>query len=312
MNELYKEAVSLSIFEKCVAAVFGILVIHLAFRVIEETLPRRFGRANSRYKVRKFLIFTGYTTILLFLALLFEDHLGRLGFAIGVIGAGVAVALQDVLASIAGAFTIGFSRLYIVGDRVQIGESKGDVIDIGLLRTTLMETGNWAKKDLYNGRVVRIPNSAVLKGPVFNYSQGFQFIWDEVKVVLTNQSDCELAREIFTRVAREAVGNYLVEAQAAWKAMTDYYQTENPSLEPTVTLAVNGGTFEFSVSYVVDYSKRTAMQDQLYSKIVEEVANSNGRMQWAITSAVQTLPPITPKPATFPSGQGSAKPATSN
>jgi hypothetical protein len=108
------------------------------------------------------------------------------------------------------------------------------------------------------------------------------------------------------------VGNYLVEAQAAWKAMTDYYQTENPSLEPTVTLAVNGGTFEFSVSYVVDYSKRTAMQDQLYSKIVEEVANSNGRMQWAITSAVQTLPPITPKPATFPSGQGSAKPATSN
>jgi small-conductance mechanosensitive channel len=63
-----------------------------------------------------------------------------------------------------------------VGDRVQLGDSGGDVIDIGLLRTTLMETGNWVNRDSYNGRIVRIPNSAVLKESVFNYSQGFQFI----------------------------------------------------------------------------------------------------------------------------------------
>jgi len=312
MNELYKQAVSLSLFEKCVAAVLGVLVIHVAFRVLEQTLPLRFGRANSRYKVRKFLIFAGYTSILFFLALLFEDHLGRLSFAIGVIGAGVAVALQDMLASLAGAFTIGFSRLYIVGDRVQIGDTRGDVIDIGLLRTTLMETGNWVRKDLYNGRVVRIPNSAVMKGAVFNYSQGFQFIWDEIKIVLTNASDCELAREMLLRVAREAIGNYLFEAQAAWKTMTDYYQTENPPLEPVVTLAVNGGTFEFTVSYIVDYSKRTAMQDHLFSKIVQEVANSDGSLQWAITSTVQTVPPAAAKPLALPPTPEAVKAATSN
>src|SRR6202046_2237687 len=132
MNDFLKEAVSLSLVGQCVAAVVGILFIHATFRVLEQTLPRRFGRADARYKVRKFVVYCGYLAILLFLAILFEDRLGRLSFALGIAGAGVAVALQDVLASIAGAFSIGFSKLYTVGDRVQIGDTRGDVIDIGL------------------------------------------------------------------------------------------------------------------------------------------------------------------------------------
>src|SRR6202045_2816489 len=199
MQDLLRQAVSLSSLEKWVAAVIGILAIHGTFRALEQTLPRRFGRADARYKVRKFLAFSGYLTILLFLAILFGDRLGRLSFALGVAGAGVAVALQDLLASIAGAFSIGFSKLYTVGDRVQIGDTRGDVIDIGLLRTTLMETGNWVSKDLYNGRIARIPNSTVLKGSVFNYSQGFRFIWDEIKVVLTGTSDSQFARAMLLR-----------------------------------------------------------------------------------------------------------------
>src|SRR6202789_3829369 len=128
MNDFVKEVISLSLVGKCVAAIVGILFIHATFRVLEQTLPRRFGRADARYKVRKFVIFSGYLSVLLFLAILFEDRLGRLSFAFGVVGAGVAVALQDVLASIAGAFSIGFSRLYAIGDRVQIGDTRGDVI----------------------------------------------------------------------------------------------------------------------------------------------------------------------------------------
>src|SRR6202051_3614575 len=200
MNDLLTHAVSLSVLGKCIAAVVGILLIHATFRVLEQTLPRRFGRADARYKVRKFIVFSGYLSILLFLAILFEDRLGRLSFALGVVGAGVAVALQDVLASIAGAFSIGFSRLYAIGDRVQIGDTRGDVIDIGLLRTTLMEIGNWVGGDLYSGRIGRIPNSMVLKGSIYNYSQGFGFIWDEIRVLFTTTSDCQLAREMLLRV----------------------------------------------------------------------------------------------------------------
>ena len=151
-----------------------------------RALPRRFGRGGSRYKARKFVVFSRIRRNPRLPHDSLEDRLGRLSVTLGVVGAGVAVALQDVIASIAGAFSIAFSRLYTVGDRVQLGNSRGDVIDIGLLRTTLMETGNWVNRDSYNGRMVRIPNSAVLKESVFNYSQGLQFIWDEILVVFFN------------------------------------------------------------------------------------------------------------------------------
>jgi small-conductance mechanosensitive channel len=220
-----------------------------------------------------------------------------------VVGAGVAVALQDVLASLAGAFSIGFSTLYTVGDRVQIGDTRGDVIDIGLLRTTLMETGNWVSKDLYNGRLVRIPNSTVLKGTVFNYSQGFQFIWDEIKVQFTNTSDCQFAREMLLRVAKESIGDYLIEAQVSWKYISDNFQIANSSLEPIVRLVVNNALLEFGLSYVVDYTKRTAKQDELFTKIVEEVAKSNGRLQWASSTTTTTV-------NVQPTSAGQAMPST--
>jgi len=310
MNDLLQQASSLSLFAKCVAAVIGILFIYATFRLLEETLPRRFGRADARYKARKFIVFSGYLKLVLFLGLLFEDRLGRLTFAIGLVGAGVAVALQDVLASIAGAFSIGFSRLYTVGDRVQIAETHGDVIDIGLLRTTLMETGSWVSKDLYNGRVVRIPNSAVLKGTVFNYSQGFQFIWDEIKVQFANTSDCQFARDMLLRVAKESIGDYLIQAQASWKYVTDNFRITNSSLEPIATLVVNNASLEFGLSYVVDYTKRTAKQDELFTKIVAEVAKSNGRLQWSSSTPTVNIQPISAGQAAPPAASAS-QPSTS-
>src|SRR5580704_6052780 len=296
MNELFKDAMSLSLLSKCIAAIVGILLIHAGFRVLEQTLPRHFGRVDERYRVRKFVVFSGYVAILLFVSILFEDRLGRLSFALGVAGAGVAVALQDVLASIAGAFSIGFSKLYTVGDRVQIGDILGDVIDIGLLRTTLMETGNWVSKDLYNGRIARIPNSTILKVSVFNYSQGFRFIWDEIKVVLTGTSNPQLARAMLLSVVKEAIGEYLLEAQSSWQAMSENYQSVNPPLEPTVALVVNSGSLEFTVSYIVDYTKRIAKQDQLFTKIAQEVAESNGRLKWASSAITVISQPVTPEP----------------
>src|SRR4030081_1796362 len=93
MRDLLTRAVSLSFLEKCVAAVIGIVFIHATFHVLEQTLPRRFGRADARYKVRKFVIFSGALSILLFLAILFEDRLGRLSFAFGIVLA--ATSIQD-------------------------------------------------------------------------------------------------------------------------------------------------------------------------------------------------------------------------
>lgn len=189
------------------------------------------------------------------------------------------------MASVGGWFAIGASKLYSVGDRIRIGDTEGDVIDISILRTTVLETGNWVSGDLHNGRLARIPNSLVLKGPVFNYTQGFRFVWDEIKVTLTAQSDHRFARIMLLDIAQETVADFMEEAQHTWKDVKDDYRIENPGLEPLVSLAVNGGSLEFTVSYIVDYAQRTLMKDRLFTKIADEIANNQGRLEWAFSSA---------------------------
>ena len=161
------------------------------------------------------------------------------------------------------------------------------------MRTALLETGNWVSGDLYTGRIVRIPNSTVLKGVVFNYSQGFRFVWDEIKIRLKSESDQWKAREMLLRVGQETVNNYVMEARDVWKQISENYRVENPLLEPSVTLQATSGTLEFSLSYIVDYRRRTVVQDRLYAKIVDEVANSNGTLQWAPASPSIVLRPLT-------------------
>lgn len=289
MEHFFDHIAALSLTAKFIYSILGVILIRTAFRLLERTLPPRFGFGDHRYRARKTMTATAHIIILIFVTILFADRLKHVGFAVGLFGAGVVVALQDVIASFGGFVAIGFSNLYRVGDRIQVNETRGDVIDISVMRTTLMETGNWVSGDLYNGRIARIPNNAVLKGMVFNYSQGFRFVWDEIKIRLTSGSDHQQAREMLLRVAKETVSDYLVEAQASWKRVVENYRIEHPFLEPIVTLQASGGSLEFSLSYIVDYTKRTIVKDQLFTKIVDEVANSNGRLEWASSSTTVVL-----------------------
>lgn len=291
MADLISRLVSLPLAVKLLAAVLGIVVIHITFRLLEKTLPRHFSRGDVRYRVRKFLVLCGYVIGILFMAILFGDRLGRLTFALGVAGAGIVVALQDVVAAIAGWFAIGVARLYIVGDQIQVGDTRGEVIDISLSRTTLMETGNWVSGDLYNGRIARIPNGSVLKGPVFNYSRGFRFVWDEIKVRFTLDSDHILAREILLQIAKENISDYVAKTEKSWKHITDDFKIANLRREPTVTLVVDGGCLEFTLSYVVDYLRQTGMKDQLFTRIVEEVNKNDSKVRWAPASSTGSAHP---------------------
>ncbi len=288
MSTIAKQLASLSISGKIAFAVLGILVIHAGFRLLETTLPRHFQQADARYRVRKVVVFLGYGVALLFLIAVFEDHLGSFTFALGVAGAGIVVALQDVVASLGGWFAIGTSKLYTVGDRVQIGDTIGDVVDISILRTTVLEVGNWMSKDLHSGRVAQIPNYLVLKGAVYNYTQGVRFVWDEIKVTLTAQSDHGLARTLLLGIVRDTVADSMEEARHTWSRVTNDYQIENPSLNPIVALAVNSGSMEFTVSYIVDYAERTVTKDRLFTKIADTIAKNQGRLEWASSSSTSS------------------------
>jgi small-conductance mechanosensitive channel len=172
----------------------GLLLITLLMRLLRRAATTYLRDSTFRYQVRKAVTFSGYLAAVTFVALVFSDRLGGFTVAFGVAGAGVAFALQEVIASAAGWVAVAFGNFYRVGDRVQLGGIKGDVIDIGMLRTTIMQVGEWVNADQYNGRIVRVANSFIFKEPVFNYSGEFPFLWDEIKVPIKYGSDYHLAR----------------------------------------------------------------------------------------------------------------------
>lgn len=193
---------------KLVTAAVGIVAIVALVRLAQRSMGRYIQNTETRYRARKGIGILGYLVAFLFLGAVFSEKLGQFTVAFGVAGAGIAFALQEVIASVAGWLAVSFGGFYDTGDRIQLGGIRGDVIDIGILRTTLMECGQWVNGDLYNGRIVRVANSFVFKEPVVNYSASFPFLWDEIMVPIKYGSDYRMAREIISRVAEEVVGDY--------------------------------------------------------------------------------------------------------
>ena len=171
METLLHLIVSLPIGQKLVCAALGILLIHAVFRLLERTLPRHFREQDARYRARKFVVYAGYAVVILFVTVLFEDRLGRVSLALGVAGAGVVVALQDVIASFAGWFAIGFSNLYTVGHRIQIGETKGDDVNAeirmhtyeALITDRALGDGD-SDQNLWKPRGESVPDRVILLG----------------------------------------------------------------------------------------------------------------------------------------------------
>jgi len=189
--------------EKLLILAVGAVVIGVFVRLFKRVVASRVGETDTRYRARKLVSFVGYVAVIILILVVFQDRLGSVAVGLGVAGAGIAFALQEVIASVAGWLAISFGGFFKTGDRIQLGGIKGDVIDVGVLRTTVMEIGDWISGDQYSGRVVRIANSFVFKEPVFNYSGDFPFLWDEIKIPVKYGSDHKLAREILERVAAD-------------------------------------------------------------------------------------------------------------
>ena len=263
---------------KLLAAFFSILIISAFVRFLKSYLFRYIKDSANRYRARKFVSFFAYLIGVIVIAAIFSDKLRSLTVALGIAGAGIAFALQEVIASVAGWLAVSAGNFYKTGDRIQLGGIMGDVIDIGILRTTLMECGQWVKGDLYNGRIVRIANSFVFKEPVFNYSGDFHFLWDEIIMPVKFGCDYRLAKEIFHKVANEVTGEYIEHARDAWQEMVNKYMIEDAKVDPMITIQVTDNWMEFTIRYVVDYKKRRMTKDILFTRIIEEIDKTNDRV----------------------------------
>jgi small-conductance mechanosensitive channel len=277
-----------------IIAAAGLVLIRLLAALLVRWASRFVKDSQARYRIRKVSALISYLLIILFLAVVFKDRLGGLAIALGVAGVGIAFALQEVVTSVAGWAAINFANFYKTGDRIQLGGIKGDVIDIGILRTTLMELGEWVKSDLYTGRIVRIANSFVFKEPVFNYSGDFPFLWDEITVPVTYASDHRLAREILEKVIHTVIDEYSTYAKRAWKNIVKMYLVEEAMIDPVVTLVCTDNWIEFTVRYITDFKLRRSTKNHLFSLILEEFEATGGRVKIAST----TMQLVDPQPFT--------------
>jgi small-conductance mechanosensitive channel len=188
---------------------------------------------------------------------------------------------------------VALGGFYNVGDRVQLGGIKGDVIDIGFLRTTIMECGGWVNGDLYNGRIVRVANSFVFKEPVFNYSGEFPFLWDEIVIPIKYGSDYDLARKIIEEAAASVVTDDTIAARSRWGELVRSYRIEDARLEPLVTLIANDNWVEFTLRYVVNHRARRGAKDALFSRILKAVDATAGKVGMAsMTVHLVEIPPL--------------------
>ncbi len=265
-----------------IATIFlGGIIIWLIIKTIQRNLFSKIKDNDNRYKAKKFSNFIGYFLTILLLTVIFSDKLGGLTVAFGVAGAGIAFALQEVIASFAGWLAILFGGFYKTGDRVQLGGIKGDVMDVGVLRTTIMETGQWVDGDLYNGRIVLIANSFVFKEPVFNYSGDFPFLWDEIKIPIQYGSDYEKAKELFEQIGKEVIGDLTKQSIEKWRSLQNKYRLEDAQTDPMISLIANDNWVEFTLRYVVSYKKRRATKTELFTQILKKVEETNGKIKFA-------------------------------
>jgi len=284
MAELFNKVLNEPLFVKIIIGVAGIIIILVLFNLLQRTITKPIENPDLRYRFRKMIVFLGYILILLFLAGVFSNQLHSVVVALGVASAGIAFALQEVIVSIAGWLAISSGRFYKIGDRVQLSGTVGDVIDIGVFSTTLMELGEWVKGNQYNGRVVRIANSFVFTEPVYNFSADFPYLWDEILLPVKYGSDIQMVRSILLQTAEEEVGKYTQPAQARWKEMYKKYRLEHESVDPIVYLIANDNWLEFTLRYIVDYKKRRATKDQLFEAIINKMARSDGKVAIASTT----------------------------
>ncbi|WP_409229251.1 mechanosensitive ion channel family protein [Gudongella sp. SC589] len=264
-------------------AIFIVVAVFLyvaAKRVLNRFYPV-LQEQNKWYFTKKIVMNTIYVLIFLIFVFTFSDRFEGFYTTLGLAGAGITFALREVIVSFAGWFAILFGDFFKVGDRVLLGGIKGDVIDLGILRTTLMELGDWVDGDQYNGRIVRVANSFIFTSPVYNYSANFQFVWDEIHIPIHFGSDNALVRKILDDVADEVIGEVSSQAKEAWFDMRRRFQLEDATLEHQTFMAFDDNWVEFSLRYVVDIKKRRLIRDRLFTRLLEEIEKYPDRIELA-------------------------------
>lgn len=259
---------------KILLSFLSIVVLWL-IRFFATKMLFRVKDARERYFWKNGIRNGYYALMVLIIAAIWVDRLGSLATFLGLVTAGLAIALQDPLVNFAGWFFILIRRPFEVGDRVEIGGFAGDVIDVRFFQFTINEINNWVDADQSTGRIIHIPNGKVFKEYQANYTQGFTHIWNEMSVLVTFESDWERAKAIMERVVNDhaetiskAAEKKLIEAS---KKFLIFYKT----LTPTVYTSVEDSGVKLTMRYLVNPRRRRVYEHKIWEEVLRAFAKED-------------------------------------
>lgn len=257
---------------KIVASILAVSILILLRWVTVRAIHRRLEDPELTYRTRKVATYVTSLVVALTLSWIWIDALDSFPTYLGLVSAGVAIALTDVLKNLAGWAYILLRRPFRVGDRIEIGETKGDVVDVRLFRFSLLEIGNWVDAEQSTGRLVHVPNGLLFSERLANYTEGFEYIWHEIPVLITFESDWHKARAVLEETLRERIP--AVESAAAQRIRTtaQSYHIRFGTLTPRVYLTVRDSGVLLTARLLVDVRARRAMDEAFWEGVLERFA----------------------------------------
>ena len=249
------------------------LVTHLLIKAwrAQSKLP-----GEERYRRAKFASTIAFILAVVAAALFWARLLQHKGTFFGLLGAGLAVALREPLLALAGRIAIFAGHMYNVGDRIEISKMSGDVIDVGLFYTRMMEVGNWIHADQATGRILQFSNSIIFANPIFNYTQNFNYLWDEIMLPVKYASDLDSAKELMLRAADEYTETFLHGAEEELEKLGNSFVVPKFDLKPAVFTDVTDNYVRLNLRYIVDPRKRRIAKSFLWDRILPEVRANEG------------------------------------
>lgn len=227
---------------------------------------------RARYWWRKT---TTYLAVIIGIFLIGRVWIGGVGSVatfLGLVSAGLAIALQGPVTDLAGWVFLMWRRPFQVGDRVQLGEYAGDVIDIRIFQFALLEIGNWVDADQSTGRIIHIPNRKIFSDVLANYNEGFEYIWHEIPVLITFESDWEQAKAILQDIVDRRAGDIGQTVAGQVKQTSGRYLIMYSKLTPIVYTRVVADGVLLTLRYLSQIRRRRSSEQEIWEDILRAFA----------------------------------------
>jgi small-conductance mechanosensitive channel len=254
---------------KLLLSLLVLLIVWAIHRIFLRMVDRKLQDPRTRYQWSKSSGYAAFFVAVLVLGVLWFDAFGNLATFLGLLSAGLAIALRDMVTNMAGWGFIILRHPFEVGDRIQVGENRGDVVDIRLFQFTLLEIGNWVDADQSTGRVVHVPNSRVFTDAVANYTAQFEYLWHEIPVLVTFESDWRRAKEILEELVGRHAAGVVKQAEEAVRHASRKYLIFYGTLTPKVYTTVKASGVLLTLRFVCPVRQRRGLTERIWEDILD-------------------------------------------